>query len=148
MIHNADLAARANLVDSYLPLAGALLGIVFAALALVVGLFTTDYLRLLDEDGSGDGVVGFLSPFMIAIGLQVTVLIGGVSYGAAASQVPSTGEAWWFGVETTLFLVAALDVVALARSVVMHGVARSRMSHAQVGDLDSRRDQRRRSAGE
>lgn len=145
MVKRANLSDRIDLVASYLPLAGALLGIVFASLALVVALFTNDYLRYLDSDGSGDGVVRFLSPFMFAIGLQVTVLLGAVAYGAGAKDLPETAEAWTFGVLTTLFVIAALDVVAIARSVIMHGVARARINDAEVSAIDDRRSQRRSS---
>lgn len=147
LLHVGGLEERTSLVNSYVGLAGALLGIVFAALALVVALFTTEYLRFLDEDGSGDGVIEFLSPFMIAIGLQVGVLLGAVAYGAGAAHVPAKVEAWWFGTVTTLFLVAALDVVALARSVVMHGVARAKLRTLAVTDIDERRPGQRRKSG-
>lgn len=147
LLHVGNLEDRTILVNSYVGLAGALLGIVFAALALVVALFTTEYLRFLDEDGSGDGVIEFLSPFMIAIGLQIGVLLGAVAYGAGASHIPDKVEAWWFGTVTTLFLIAALDVIALARSVVMHGVARAKLKTLAVTDIDERRAEQRRKSG-
>lgn len=143
MLHHATLADRMDLVASYTFIVGALLGIVFAALALVVALFTNEYLRFLDADGSGEGVIEFLSPFMFAIGVQVAVLLGSVGYGAAASALSHDAEAWVFGVLTTLFVIAAMDVVALARSVVMHGVARSRINARDVAALEDKRNQRR-----
>jgi hypothetical protein len=143
MIRKANLADRADLVDSYTALVAALLGIVFAALALVVALFSNEYLDYLDEDGDGEGVIEFLSPFIFAIGLQVAVLLGSVAYGPAAPALPKTAEHWVFGAITTLFVVAALDLVALARNVIMHGVARARLNALRVSEIDEQRSKRR-----
>jgi MFS family permease len=120
----ASRAARAGVVGDYLPIAGALLGIVFAGFALVIALLSDDYLRWLEKTEAG--VIGFLSPFMVSIGLQVATLIGAVIYLAIADHLPRTAAEWFFGVVSVLFFTAALDVVALARSVLMHGVARAR----------------------
>ena len=124
LIHVGSLTSRVGVVGDYLPIAGALLGIVFAGFALVIALFSDDYLRWLEKTDSG--VVGFLSPFMVSVGLQVGTLIASVLYRATADHLPHTAEKWFFGLVSVLFFTAALDVVALARSVLMHGVARGR----------------------
>jgi hypothetical protein len=124
LVHVGSRTSRAGVVGDYLPIAGALLGIVFAGFALVIALFSDDYLRWLEETDSG--VIGFLSPFMVSVGLQVGTLIASVLYRATADHLPHTAEEWFFGVVSVLFFTAALDVVALARSVLMHGVARGR----------------------
>jgi hypothetical protein len=124
LIHVDNLNSRLGVVGDYLPIAGALLGIVFAGFALVIALFSDDYLRWLEQTDSG--VAGFLSPFMVSVGLQVGTLIASVLYRATAAHLPPTAEKWFFGVVSVLFFTASLDVVALARSVLMHGVARSR----------------------
>lgn len=142
MLRSATLAERSQLVGDFLPLVGALLGIVFAALALVVALLSDEYLKYLEEVGAG--VLAFLSPFMFAVGLQVAVLIGSVAYRASAEALPPDAEAWCFGALTTLFAIAALDIVALARSIMMHGVARARTR--KVTALRSE-DRRRHDAG-
>jgi hypothetical protein len=139
MLHEAKLTDRLSLVGDYLPLVAALLGIVFAALALVVALFGDEYLKFLEENGPG--VLSFMRPFMFSIGLMVAVLLGSVGYRATAHHLPASAESWVFGVLTTLFLVAALDVVALARSVMMHGLARARTQ--KITAIRSERDQRR-----
>ncbi len=126
---------RQGVAGDYLVITGALLGIVFAGFALVIALMSDDYLRWLEDVESG--VIGFLSPFMVSVGLQVATLIGAVLYSATADHMPGTAEKWFFGVISVLFFTAALDVVALARSVLMHGVARAR--GLKVRDLEAAR---------
>lgn len=77
---------RREIASDYLLLLGPLVGVVLAALALVIALMTDAYLRLLNE--SRDGVLTFVRPFIITIGLQVTALIGAVAYRAAAPRAP------------------------------------------------------------
>jgi len=131
----STLSARLAVAGDYLPIAGALLGIVFAGFALVIALMSDDYIRWLEETDSG--VTGFLSPFMVSVGLLVTTLVGTVVYRAIAVQLPRTVELWLFGVVSVLFFTAALDIVALARSVMFHGVARAR--GLKLRDLQSAR---------
>jgi MFS family permease len=132
-------AARGSVAGDYLAIAGALLGIVFAGFALVIALLSDDYLRWLEETDSG--VIGFLSPFMVSVGLLVATLVGTVLYRALAAQLPRTAEEWCFGIISVLFFTAALDIVALARSVLMHGVARAR--GLKIRDLQSARNRDR-----
>jgi MFS family permease len=136
----ATRSARLGVAGDYLPIAGALLGIVFAGFALVIALMSDDYLRGLEEETDG-GVVSFLSPFIVSIGLQVATLIGAVLYRAIADQLPHAAEEWFFGVSSVLFFTATLDVVALARSVLMHGAARARF--LKIRDLDAARNRGR-----
>jgi len=139
MLRVAPLTDRVAMVGDFLPLVAALLGIVFAALALVVALLSDEYLKYLDDDGPG--VLTFLSPFMFAIGVQVAVLLGSVVYRAGAEHMSPGAESWFFGGLTTMFVIAALDVVALARSVMMHGLARARTQ--KITAIRSEREQRR-----
>jgi len=132
-------AARLAVAGDYLPITGALLGIVFAGFALVIALMSDDYIRWLEETDSG--VTGFLSPFMVSVGLLVATLTGAVVYRAIAVQLPRTAELWFFAVVSVLFFTAALDIVALARSVMFHGVARAR--GLKVRDLQKARDRDR-----
>lgn len=141
LFKHTDLAARIGIAGDVLPLAAALLGVVFAALALVVALLSESYLRLLNQEK--DGILAFLSPFMVVIGIQVTAVIGAVGYRAFAKFVPPTVEHSLFCALTVLFLTSTLEVVALARSVIMHGLARARLQ--EVTDLDTARDARRSS---
>lgn len=139
LVHHETVTERSGIAADYLLIAGPLLGIVFAGFALVIALLADDYLRQLEETESG--VVGFLRPFMISIGLQVGAFLAAIAYRAVAAHVSPKLEHWLFGIVTVLFLVAALDVVALARSVLMHGVARGRM--LKVHDLSSARSRDR-----
>ena len=128
-------SARVAVAGDFLPIAGALLGIVFAGFALVIALMSDDYIRWLEETDSG--VTGFLSPFMISVGLLVATLIGTVVYRAIAVQLPRTAELWFFGIISVLFFTATLDIVSLARSVMFHGVARAR--GLKIRDLQTAR---------
>ena len=83
-------SARVAVAGDYLPIAGALLGIVFAGFALVIALMSDDYIRWLEETDSG--VTGFLSPFMVSVGLLVATLIGQWCTGRFAVQLPPTAE--------------------------------------------------------
>lgn len=143
MVRTLDVGSRISVAGDYLQLVSALLGIVFAGLALVVALISENYLRLLNQ--GPNGILGFLSPFMIAIGLQVATVLAAVAYRASALKLSGRAvESWAFGVVTVLFVVAALDVVALARSVLMHGLARARLQ--EVTDLQSERERKRGNA--
>jgi len=126
-------SARGSVTGDYLVIAGALIGVVFAGFALVIALMSDDYIRWLADTKSG--VVGFLSPFVVSIDLQVGTLLGAVLYRALADQLPPTLEKWFFGVVSVSFFTAALDVVAVARSVLMDGVARAR--DLKIRDLEA-----------
>lgn len=133
---------RVELAGDYLQLVGALLGVVFAGFALVIAFLSDSYLRLLRDTSSG--VVGFLRPFMFSTGLLVGTVVGTVAYRGAATLVPARLEHAAFIVLSALFVTAALDMVALARSVLMHGVARANSLPTDgVKELDERRKGRR-----
>ena len=135
----ATQSARVAVAGDYLPIAGALLGIVFAGFALVIALMSDDYIRWLEDTDSG--VTAFLSPFMVSVRFLVATLIGTVVYRATAVQLPRTAEMWFFGIVSVLFFTATLDIVALARSVMFHGVARAR--GLSIRDLQKARDRDR-----
>jgi hypothetical protein len=134
-------AARVGVAGDYLVISGALLGIVFAGFALVIALLSDQYLRWLEQTDSG--VLGFLSPFMVSVGLQVGALLGAILYRALVAHVPREVREWAFGVVSVLFFVAVLDVVALARSVLMHGMARA--EGLKITDFEEARSRDRRS---
>ena len=139
--HVDTRSALGGVAGDYLVISGALLGIVFAGFALVIGLLSDQYLRWLEETDSG--VLGFLSPFMLSVGLQVGALIGSILFRALDAHLPREAREWAFGVISVLFFVAVLDVVALARSVLMHGVARA--EGLKISDLEVARSRDRRS---
>lgn len=104
----------------------ALVGIVFAGMALVVSLLSDAYLLLLAE--SEAGVLGFLRPFMLTIGTQVTTVLGAVFYASLVRTIPEAIEPWLFGALSIMFAASCLDVVVLMRSVFMHALLRTRFA--------------------
>ncbi|WP_133147265.1 hypothetical protein [Mycolicibacterium novocastrense] len=140
LVTHTDVTARVGFAGDILSLTAALVGVVFAALALVVALLSESYLRLLNAEDAEQGLLAFLSPFMLVIGIQVTTVVGAVGYRAFANFLPKGLEPWLFGVLVTLFLMSALEIVALARSVVMHGLARAKLR--EITDLSEERDRR------
>jgi hypothetical protein len=87
-----------------------------------------------------------LDPFMVAVGTQAAVLLVGFGYKLAAEHVPWQVEHGAFYLLTFLAVFGLFDVVALARSLVRHGVNRgvevmgeTRHDGAEVRRLDERR---------
>jgi hypothetical protein len=69
-------------------------------------------------------IISFLRPFIFAIGMQVITLLLALTYVTVARRVPQTAEFILFVVWAFLFVYVLTDVVALARSIVMHGLLR------------------------
>lgn len=132
LVREVSLTARISLVGDYLSLTPALLGVVFAAMALVVALMSNEYMQQL-RAASG-GVLAFLSPFMTVVGVQVGTLLLAVGYRAFARELTGELEHWAFGLVTALFVISCLEVVSLARTVIMHGLARSRFEEVTTQD--------------
>lgn len=124
VVRGGDLASRVAVIGDVLVLAGALLAVVFAALAVVVSLPSTKYLRLLGET-PGTGMRTFLDPFLVAVGTQVGLIIASLAYRFAAIHI-----AWWiehvaFYAIASIFVFGVLDIAGLARQLVRHGVLRA-----------------------
>lgn len=120
------LRDRVEIAGLYVGVAGALVAIVFAGVALVTSLLSDSYLRLLQASDSG--VLGFLRPFMLAVGVQIATVLGAVGYAAMARFIPEAWEPWVFGVLSILFVASCLEVVVLMRSVFMHALLRTRFA--------------------
>lgn len=140
------LAARFTVTDQrmaaagdFQALSGALAGIVFAGFALVVGLMSDQYVLWLKK--TADGIPGFLGPFLVGVGLQITSLLVAVTYRVAAKALPAPWESVAFALAATIFVYAALDVVALARSVFAHAVTRADL--AEIESLENQAAQLR-----
>jgi hypothetical protein len=144
LLWHTDATSRVGIVGDFLILSGALLGIVFAGFSLVVMLLSDSHLRWLNE--APGGVKAFLTPFVFATGLQVGTILGSVIYRAAGSVLPSSAEKAVFVVLSFLFVYALLDVVALARNLVAHGLVRS--GSAGLEDLDEARRRREQREGQ
>jgi hypothetical protein len=68
----------------------------------------------------------FLDPFLVAVGIQFVLLLGLVAYKLLAKSIGGTAEHVVFYVLGFLFVYGVLDVIALARSLVRHGIMRAR----------------------
>jgi hypothetical protein len=124
MISDTTPIQRGSMVGNVLVLAGALLAVVFASLALVVSLPSASYLRML-RDTPGGGTLRFLDPFLIAVGNQIAIILLAVAYQLAAASIPKWIEHAAFGLLGFLFLFGVCDIAALARQLVRHGILRA-----------------------
>ncbi len=118
------LPEREDVVGTVLALAGGLFGVVFAALAIVVSLPSTSYLRMLGQTPQG-GMRLFLDPFLVAAGTQVTIVVLAIAYRIIAEDVATWAEQVGFCALGFIFMFGLLDIVALARQLVRHGVLRA-----------------------
>lgn len=135
-----DANHRALLTVDFIYVLAPLLGIVFAAFALVISLFSDSYLLALKENEKG--VIAFLRPFLLAIGIMVGAIITVAGYRSAAPYLVVQVEVALFGFALFGFLYSLLTVVSLARNVLAHGVARG--EEAEVRKLESEADEMRR----
>jgi hypothetical protein len=135
IVNGTRLADRVDAVGDVLVLGGALLAVVFTALALVVSIPSTDYMRKMADTPNG-GILRFLDPFMVAAGTQVAVLLLGFGYKLAAAHVPWQIEHAVFYVLSFFVVFGLLDIVALARSLVRHGVNRGIEALGKDGEQD------------
>jgi hypothetical protein len=121
----ADAADRVEIAADFLVIVGALLGVVFAGMALVAGIMSGAYLRLLAD--SSAGLPGFFGPFVIALGTQVATLFLCVTYRASALFWVDCIERTLFCILSVLFVASSLEIIVLARSVVMHAMTRAKL---------------------
>jgi hypothetical protein len=135
----ANVDQRVAAAGDFQALAGALAGVVFAGFALVVGLLSDRYVLWLQK--SGDGLPGFLGPFVVGVGLQITSLLLSIAYRVVGKAIPSPWEAVTFAVVMAIFVYAALDVVALARTVFAHAVTKAEV--AEIEQLENQATQLR-----
>lgn len=129
------LRDRVEVSGLFVGVAAALVAIVFAGVALVTSLLSDSYLRLLEASDSG--VLGFLRPFMIAVGVQIATVLGAVGYSALAKFMPPGVEPWLFGLLAVFFVASCLEVVVLMRSVFMHALLRTKF--ARILDNERKR---------
>jgi hypothetical protein len=122
LLTQTKVAERHDVASDFLIVVGPLLGVVFAAFALVIALLADSYLIALSANK--DGVAAFFRPFLVSIGLQVGTLLMTIAYRASSEHVPSKAEVGLFLAMCFLFVLSLLDVVALGRNVFAHGVTR------------------------
>ncbi|MGO9955939.1 MAG: hypothetical protein ACLP50_08135 [Solirubrobacteraceae bacterium] len=123
IVNTTKLADRVSAMGQVLALAAALLVVVFAGLALVVSIPSQDYMRRLAETPDG-GMLRFLDPFLVAVGTETALVLLALVYSLVASQAPTLVEHVAFYAIAFLLVFGLLDVVALARSLVRHGLNR------------------------
>jgi steroid 5-alpha reductase family enzyme len=131
IVRASGLPGRIAVMPVLLGLAGAILAVVFVALALVVSIPSPRYIRMLGE--TEGGAQAFLSPFLVAVGTQITIVFLALGYMLAAARVPRVVEHLVFYGIGLIVVFGLLDVAALARSLVRHGINRS-ITAAQEGD--------------
>lgn len=124
-IQSTDTAARAQIAAEVMTLGGVLLAVTFAALAFVVAIPSGTYLRLLGETSDG-GMQKFLDPFLVAVGVQVGLILLAIGYRIFADNIPNPIDHVAFAALGFLVVFAILDIAALARQLVFHGVLRAR----------------------
>lgn len=139
IVRGTEVPARVDLMGEVLTLAGAFLAVVFTALAIVVSLPSTRYLRLLGETENG-GMRRFLDPFLVAVGVQISLILLTIAYRFAARPVVAWIEHVAFYAIGALFVFGVLDLAGLARQLVRHGVLRA----ADAALEDEAREQRAR----
>ncbi|MFS0866050.1 hypothetical protein AB3M83_01790 [Microbacterium sp. 179-B 1A2 NHS] len=138
LVSYGSLEDRLAAAGLFVSVVAALVGVVFAGVALVTSLLSDAYLRLLSTAGSG--ILAFLRPFMLAVGVQVATVIGSVLYVATATRLPPTLEAWLFGILCLFFVGSCLEIVVLTRSVFMHAQLRAQFAKTLADQRDSGSD--------
>jgi hypothetical protein len=134
----SHLPARVSAMSDLLFLSGAVLAVVFAALALVVSIPSSAYLRELSE--TRRGIQGFLDPFLVAVGIQVLLILLALGYKLAATGLPRVAEHIAFYAVGCIFVYGLLDVAALARSLIRHGIYRAALARQADDDDDGGAD--------
>jgi hypothetical protein len=124
VVRGTDVAARVDAMSEVIALAAAFLAVTFTALAIVVSLPSTSYLKTLGET-EGGGMRKFLDPFLVAVGTQVALVLFAVGYRFVADVVPPPLEKGAFYLMGFLFVFGLLDIAGLARQLVRHGVLRA-----------------------
>jgi hypothetical protein len=134
---------RIAITGDFLTLISALVGVVLAGFALVVAFLSDSYTLQLQKNPKG--VRAFFAPFMINIGTDVGLIIGVVAYRAVAASLPHIVERTSFVVLAVIFIFAALNITALTRTVMAHGVTRAELMtmdqlEKQLNDSDTGND--------
>jgi small-conductance mechanosensitive channel len=124
------LSTRIAAMEDVLGLAAALLAVVFAALALVVSIPSSNYMRAMAE--SGRGIKAFLDPFLLAAGTQALIVLLAFGYLLVAAGVSRTVEHIAFYAIGAVLVYGLLDIVGLARSLVRHGIYRTMLARIEA----------------
>ena len=123
---------RTAVMGSVLTLAAALLTVVFAALAIVISIPSQSYIRLMQETPNG-GVIRFLNPFLLEVGVQISLVLLAIAFQLAAGDLPETVENVAFTAIGVVFVFGLLDMAALARQLVRHAFLRGELERVDAG---------------
>lgn len=119
-----DTGMRVATSTAFISIASALLGVVFAGFAMVVAFLSPDYQHFLQQ--SKGGLKKFFQPFIVSIGMQCMSLLVSVFHLSLAAKMDFISEQVLFGIAAVLFCWNLLDIVALARNVLINATARAR----------------------
>ena len=132
----ASVSDRLEVAANSLRIIAPLLGVVLAALTFVISFASDDYLRRLKSTESG--VIAFYRPFVFAIGIEIVTLILIVVYKTMANKMLEGAECTIFGIMCFFVAYSMLNVLAVARNVVMHALLRADLLSDEVHQLRSR----------
>ena len=122
----STLKVRLDVAADGLVVLAPLLGVVLAALTLVIVISSDEYTRFLGK--ASEGILGFYRPFIIAIGLEIWTILTIIGYRAVAQELPSIWERLVFCAMCILIVFTLLDILAIARNVLMHALTRSKLN--------------------
>lgn len=115
---------RVSTTGAFISVITSLIGIIFAAFAMMVAFLSPRYLSFLDQ--SDEGVKKFFRPFMIAIGMQCLLLFLSVFHFSLGKSLDHVTELVLFWVTSVTFSWNVLEIVALARNVMMQASVRAK----------------------
>ena len=125
LLQVSSLRTRLEVAADALVVLAPLLGVVVAGLTLVIVVSSDNYLRLLAKTNKDP--IAFYRPFMVAIGIEIWTMLTIITYRAIAMKVASALEHYLFALVCVSFVFALLDIIAIARNVLMHTLVRSRI---------------------
>lgn len=114
---------RVSVVNDILSATTGMLGVLFAAFAIVAALMSDGYTRLLNR--AEGRIHAFYSLFIIVIGVAVGVILLAIAYKASANHLSLGYELPMFFMLVFLFSYTILNIVALTRNIFAHGVTRA-----------------------
>lgn len=115
---------RVSTTSAFVSIVTALIGIIFAAFAMMVAFLSPKYLSFLDQ--SEEGVKKFFRPFMVAIGMQCILLFFSVFHLSLAYKLDHVTELILFWITSVTFSWNVLEIIALARNVMMQATVRAK----------------------
>jgi hypothetical protein len=142
LVRRTTVLDRVDVVGDYLFVVGPLVGVVIAGLALVITLLSASYLKTLRGD-KPLGIVPFMQPFILVIGIQTVTVVACVAYRAAALEPRERIEQVAFCSLSFLFVLSCFEVVAIARNLIGHSAEADVEESEDKNRVSSLHDRRR-----